>query len=117
MELHSEKTRLPEFGPHAVHNLRADAARKVGEVQLPELHAHQREEEERTFHRVAAYDSQTVAAKLLQLKTEFRLGGILKSQIRETRTSGSVEDCSVLGIPVRLTTPWLPGSQSPSRFV
>ena len=51
LELHPEKTRLLEFGPYAADNRQRRGDREAGDVQLPRLHAHLREEEEqRTVH-------------------------------------------------------------------
>ena len=64
LELHPEKTRLLEFGPFAAEQPDEARTREAGDVQLPRLHAHLREEEEqRTVHGASADDSQTAAGE------------------------------------------------------
>ena len=65
LELHPEKTRLLEFGRIRGRTSAAAWLGKAGDVQLPRLHAHLREEEEQwTVHRAAAHDSQAAAGKV-----------------------------------------------------
>ena len=63
LELHPEKTRLLEFGPFAAERPAARRAGEAGDVQLPRLHAHLREEEEWTVHGAAADDAEEVAGE------------------------------------------------------
>ena len=62
LELHPEKTRLLEFGPFAIEQPAEAWRRETGDVQLPRLYAHLREEEEQwNVYGVAADDTQETA--------------------------------------------------------
>ena len=63
LELHPDKTRLLEFGPFCGRTTPAWRTGQARDVQLPRLHAHLREEEERTVHGAAADDAEQVAGE------------------------------------------------------
>ena len=63
LELHPEKTRLIEFGRRAAARPEAERTGQAGDVRLPGLHAHLREDAEGTVHGAAADVSQADAGE------------------------------------------------------
>ena len=71
LELHPDKTRLIEFGRFAART-RGRGGGQAGDVRLPGLHAHLREDQERAVLAPAQHDRQTDAGQAEQVKDELQ---------------------------------------------
>ena len=118
LELHSEKTRLLEFGPFAAEK-RKKRGEEAGDVQLSRLYALLREEEEMVVHGLSAYDAPTVAGEVERGEAELQrrmhdpipdVGGWLRSVVgghfRYYGVSGNIQALKGFRYEVLRTWQW-----------
>ena len=72
LELHPDKTRLIEFGRFAAREPGGPGPGQAGDVRLPRLHAHLREDQERAVLGQAHHDLETDAGEAAEVKDQLR---------------------------------------------